>query len=61
MKKTGIPIKIAVSFQMIPMDAPFSIMDFIMMTNHLWGIVLMIICKVRGIKRKKKAWQYDYR
>jgi hypothetical protein len=55
MKKTGIPIKIAVSFQMIPMDAPLSIMDFIMMTNHLWGIVLMIICKVRGIKRKKKA------
>jgi hypothetical protein len=49
MKNTVIPNKISVSFQMIPMDAPLSIMDFMMMINHFAGMILLIICKGRGI------------
>jgi len=49
MKNTVIPIRISVSFQMILIDAPLSIMAFMMMINHLAGIILLMICKGSGI------------
>ena len=49
MKKIVIPIKIRVSFQMTWIDAPLSIIAFMMMINHLAGIILLIICNGKGI------------
>lgn len=49
MKNTVIPIKINVSFQIIVIEAPLSIMALMMMMNHLAGIILLIICIGIGI------------
>ncbi len=49
MKNAVIPIRIKVSFQMIFIEAPLSIMALMMIINHLAGIILLMICKGRGI------------
>ena len=49
MKKTVIPIRIKVSFQITFSVAPLSNMALMMMINHLAGIILLIICKGSGI------------
>ena len=54
MKNTVIPIRIRVSFQMTLIDAPLSIMAFMMMINHLAGMMLLMICKGRGMLESGK-------
>ena len=54
MKNTVIPIRISVSFQMTLMDAPLSIMAFMIIINHLAGMMLLMICKGRGILESGK-------
>ena len=49
MKKTVIPTKIRVSFQIIEKLAPFSIIAFMMIMNHFAGIILLITCSGKGI------------
>ena len=42
-------MRIRISFQIIENVAPLSIMAFIIMINHLAGMILLMICKGRGI------------
>ena len=49
MKNTVIPIRIKVSFQITPNVAPLSNIAFIMIINHLAGMILLMICKGNGI------------
>lgn len=48
-KSTVIPINIKVSFQMVCMVAPLSMMALMIMMNHLAGMMLLMICKGNGI------------
>ena len=48
-KKTVIPIKISVSFQITLIEAPFSKIAFMMMINHFAGMILLMICIGNGI------------
>lgn len=48
-KNIVIPTRIKVSFQMVSMVAPLSIMALIMMMNHLAGMMLLMICSGNGI------------
>ena len=47
--KMVIPTKIRVSFQIKAKLAPFSIIAFMMIMNHLAGIILLITCNGNGI------------
>lgn len=49
MKNIVIPINIRVSFQMVCMVAPLSIMALVMIMNHLAGIMLLMIWSGNGI------------
>ena len=48
-KKTVIPIRIKVSFQITFSVAPFNKIALMMMINHLAGTILLIICNGKGI------------
>ena len=54
MKNTVIPIRISVSFQIISMPAPLSIIAFMMMIYHFAGIILLMICNGSGILESGK-------
>ena len=49
MKNNVIPTIIRVSFQIIEKPAPLSIIAFMMMINHLAGMMLLMICNGNGI------------
>ena len=48
-KNNVIPTRINVSFQITANPAPLSIIAFIMIMNHLAGIILLITCNGKGI------------
>ena len=48
-KNSVIPTKIRVSFQITAKLAPFNIIAFIIIMNHLAGIILLIACNGKGI------------
>ena len=48
-KKTVIPTRMRVSFQIISKVAPLSIMALMIIINHLAGMMLLKICNGTGI------------